>query len=266
MKIHYILPQKKINLENLDKEFRKIDSKELTIVYSIQFKETAEELKKILNKQFKDIKSVHSKNTNQILGCDFIKFETDILAVVENRFHLLPIVHSSLISEKILFVLDLATEKILKITFEKFELDETIKKLSPGFFSKFYMKIFDKNTKEEVINIDLKELNDYSINEISKFYHYYSSSKYIGFIISTKRGQYNIKLYHLIKEELKDKKIIPIVFDNVEKLENFSSIKFFINSSCPRIVEDYNNIINATDFLILKKYIFDSSYKEHQNS
>lgn len=265
MKIHYILPQKNIDLKQFTEELKKIKSSELTIVYSIQFQETAKELSKILNKNVKEIKTIHSKNKNQILGCDFLKFETDVIAIVENRFHLIPIVHSALISEKNLFVLDLATEKIIKISFKRFELDEVIKKLSPGFFSKFYMNLLDKHLKENSIVIDLKELNDYAIREISKFYNYYLNSKHIGFIISTKKGQYNLKLYQLIKNELKDKNVIPILFDSIEKLENFSSIKFFINSSCPRIVEDYNNIINATDFLILKKYIFNSSDKEHQN-
>lgn len=256
MKIHYILPQKKFNLEPFINELKKIKSSELTIVYSIQFQKLAKEVVKILNKNVKEIKTIHSINKNQILGCDFLKFETDAFVIVENRFHLIPIIHSALISEKNLFFLDLTTEKVIRISFKKFELDDVIKKLSPSFFSKFYMNVLDKHLKQDDIIIDLKDLNDYTIKEISKFYNYYLNSNHIGFIISTKKGQYNIKLYELIKQQLSDKKIIPIVFDSVEKLENFSSIKFFINSSCPRIVEDYNNIINATDFLILKKYIF----------
>lgn len=91
----------------------------------------------------------------------------------------------------------------------------------------------------------------------------FKEARSIGILISSKPGQF-YKDISKIKEIIKsfNKKVYVIILDRITQ-ENLEGLKidFFINTACPRIVEDYfkKSLINEIDFLNLldknlKKY------------
>jgi 2-(3-amino-3-carboxypropyl)histidine synthase len=77
------------------------------------------------------------------------------------------------------------------------------------------------------------------------------SAENIGILVSTKPGQNNQKKALEIKSRLekKGKRCCIFLFDtlNLNELENFPFIEFWINTACPRIEEDSNKVINFQD-------------------
>ncbi len=103
---------------------------------------------------------------------------------------------------------------------------------------------FLKLDKEELTKIEkLKR------GKISKFL----SSNKIGIIVSTKPGQFSFESALKLKKIIKKEAYIFITNEvKQEKLEDFSDIQFWVNTSCSRIEE--KNIINLEDLTpILKK-------------
>lgn len=252
MKIHYIIPKQKFDdseIENIKHELLKIDSKKLNIFYSYQY----ENLYKIIREFLKDkniisLESIHSKKENVILGCDFFKLDYDVLAIVENNFHLIPVLHSSVRKARNIYFLNPLIQKLEKIEFIK---DIKCKKyffdLSPSFYSKFYLNQLERKK----FQIKYSDLVSYAEKEIRKIILKLINEKNIGVIISSKIGQKNFLIYYKLKSlfEKTDKLLIPIIFDKIEDLENFYPIKLFINTACPRIAEDHENVINAYDLI-----------------
>ena len=81
----------------------------------------------------------------------------------------------------------------------------------------------------------------------------YLNSKVIGLIVSTKKGQNNLKSALEFKQK-SDKEIYIFVADNIDlqSLENFPQVECWINTACSRIaLEDYDKfnkpIINLSD-------------------
>lgn len=64
-----------------------------------------------------------------------------------------------------------------------------------------------------------------------------------GILISTKSGQYNYNKALGLKKYLKDKgrEVYLFLFDELRKdyLDNFPDIEAWINTACPRIIDDY---------------------------
>lgn len=57
-------------------------------------------------------------------------------------------------------------------------------------------------------------------------------SKKIGILVSTKPGQYNLKIAQKLSKRYKAKIFIT---DEIRDLENFPEIEFWVNTACPRI-------------------------------
>lgn len=74
------------------------------------------------------------------------------------------------------------------------------------------------------------------------------SAENLGILVSTKPGQNNLKKALNLKKQLekKDKRCYIFISDtlNLNELENFPFIDFWVNTTCPRIEEDSNKIIN----------------------
>src|SRR3989344_5309547 len=72
------------------------------------------------------------------------------------------------------------------------------------------------------------------------------SSKNIGVIISTKPGQNQTKKAEELKEKLEKegKSVYLFLTDeiNVNQLPNFNFIEVWVNTACPRLVEDFNGL------------------------
>jgi len=95
---------------------------------------------------------------------------------------------------------------------------------------------FSKINKEEIIGLEKRKKG-----KLNKFY---SSNSY-GILVSTKKGQYNLKKALKLNEKLKNSYIF--IFDNLDtnEFENFNMIDMWINTACSRI--EGKNIINLED-------------------
>ena len=85
------------------------------------------------------------------------------------------------------------------------------------------------------------------------------NAKKVGLLITLKEGQYNPGKYIGMKEKLKgaekikklypDKTFYSFVFNTLrkEELENFNGIDCWVNMACPRLVDDYEGVVNFSD-------------------
>ena len=86
-----------------------------------------------------------------------------------------------------------------------------------------------------------------------------SEGNVFGIIVSTKPGQFNIRLAEEVKRKLdeKGKDSHILVSDTVdwEALQDYSCIDAFINTACPRIADDWRSvnkpIINTDELELL---------------
>jgi 2-(3-amino-3-carboxypropyl)histidine synthase len=113
-------------------------------------------------------------------------------------------------------------------------------------FNKILTKIDDK---------DVEKYKKKRKGALLKFY----SAKTIGIIVSLKPGQMNLALAEELKNNLEKKSFI-FVSDtlNFEDLENFSFVDCWVNTACPRIVDDFpmvniDELIDAGVFVPEKK-------------
>lgn len=80
------------------------------------------------------------------------------------------------------------------------------------------------------------------------------SSDSVGILVSTKIGQLNLKKADELKKilESKGKKVFVFVFDTLtQDIINDFNVESFINTACPRIIDDYYSkpLANADDVL-----------------
>ncbi len=96
----------------------------------------------------------------------------------------------------------------------------------------------------EFSKIKESEIKDYEKKLKGKLSKFYAAKKY-GIMVSTKKGQYNIKKALELNKKLKNSYIF--LFDNLDQneFENFSEIDIWINTACSRI--EGKNIINLED-------------------
>lgn len=148
----------------------------------------------------------HCEYPAQILGCDVsgikaIEKKADcFLYIGTGEFHPLALAAET---KKPVFVLNPFTGKVLEIAKE--EVDKYLKK---------------------------KQIRVYQVKQANK----------IGILVSTKPGQYSLARAEKLKEELEKqgKQAFLLVCDNINPPEalNFPEIDAYINTACPRIVED----------------------------
>ncbi len=84
---------------------------------------------------------------------------------------------------------------------------------------------------------------------LAKFY----ASEHVGVIISLKPGQLSLRRALELKKRYQDKHFYFLLFDTVSiaELENFSFIQSFVNTACPRIIEDTSEkkFVNLSEIL-----------------
>jgi len=201
----------KINLNKI-----KIDKlpKRLGLITTVQFVDYLNKIKNFLEKHNKRILIAkgNQKHPAQILGCDItsaekIKNKVDaFLYIGDGRFHPLGL---AMKTNKDVFCFNPLNNHFSKINKDKI--------------------ISYKKT------LKIKKIRFLSANNI-------------GILVSTKPSQNKIKKAVEIKNKLekKHKKCYIFCFDtlNLNELENFPFIEFWLNTACPRIQEDSRNIIN----------------------
>jgi 2-(3-amino-3-carboxypropyl)histidine synthase len=118
--------------------------------------------------------------------------------------------------------------------------------------------IYCYNPKTQKLNILKKEMHDEIQKRNKGSILKFLTSKNIGIIITTKRGQNSSKRAELLKEKIlkkwPDKKVFTFLCNEINflELENFNFVDIYINSACSRIGHDDiirspKSIINISD-------------------
>lgn len=162
----------------------------------------------------------HDKHPGQILGCDVMKIEKDFDAFVyigDGLFHPTALLYEN---ERPVYCYD--------------PFGKTVQVLE-----KEYLEKLQKKRKGQLL----------------KFY----SSKKIGILVTSKPGQNNLRRAKLLKEliEKEGQEAYIFIGDLIQQqyLENFNFIDCWVNTGCPRIVEDFN-VLNMMDVPLLKERLF----------
>ena len=183
------------------------------IVTTIQY---IDEMKKIVDFLWK--KGIKAMIAGQVLGCNSssaekIKDDVDaFLYVGSGEFHPIGV---ALRTGKPVFVLHPESMQLSKV--EQAEVDR-INKKKKGMLAKFY------------------------------------SSKIIGILLTTKEGQNTvqggIKKVSELEKKYPGKKFYHFICDTLDynQLENFPFIECWLNTMCPRVMEDVN-VLNVQDII-----------------
>ncbi|HLC65356.1 MAG TPA: diphthamide synthesis protein [Candidatus Nanoarchaeia archaeon] len=72
------------------------------------------------------------------------------------------------------------------------------------------------------------------------------SAENIGILVSTKPGQFNMKAAEELQKKYPEKKFYTFLFDTIQPsyLENFPFVDAFVTTACPRIQEDFPNVVD----------------------
>ena len=187
------------------KELSKLPKK-IFLVYSIQYKDLALNIKKqlISNK-------IKVQKIQQVLGCSKINTKLPILLISSGKFH--------------------ATNTYLK---------------SPEIYTLY------NNQIEKIPQSDIAQQINQRKVALVKFF----SANNLGILVSTKPGQNNlekaIKLKKTLQKKYKQKKIYIFLANNIDttQFENFQ-IDSWVNTACPRLIVDNNQIINYEEIISL---------------
>ncbi|MEM2121520.1 MAG: 2-(3-amino-3-carboxypropyl)histidine synthase subunit 1/2 [Candidatus Woesearchaeota archaeon] len=191
-----------------------------TVQHVHKIKEFKQELKKI-GKEVYSAKGNLTKYESQILGCDInsalkIKDKVDFYIYIgTGRFHPIEVLMKT---QKPVFVYNPYSQSIKEIS--QSEIEEEYKKIRLA---------------------TLKFL----------------SSKKIGILVSTKIGQKRLDFAFELKRKIeeKGKKAFVLLFETLDfsQLENFNFVDCFINTACPRLIDDYERfpkpVVNAEEIL-----------------
>jgi len=174
--------------------------KKIGLFFTLQFLDSLEDVKKIIEKTgriVKIMKGKHTKYPGQIYGCNLEKFigVDAFLYIGDGLFH----------------------PKALALG-----NDLPIHIWNP--LSKEYSLMDKKDMEEEM-------------KRQKAAYSKFLMSKKIGVLISTKPGQSYYKYAKQLQKKYTDKEFYFIVFDtiNFEGLEDFPFIECWVNTACPRI-------------------------------
>ena len=200
----------KVSLGKVEFDTSSLPSK-LGIVTTIQH---LTEMKKIVDYLWK--KKIKAVICGQVLGCDAgaaVKHKDEVdafLYVGTGEFHPIGV---ALQTRKPVFVLNPDSMNVRKLSNEEVE---KIKKKKKGMLAKFH------------------------------------TSKTIGVLLTTKQGQSGvqggIKKVQELEKKHPDKKFYYFICDtlNFSEMENFNFIKCWLNTMCPRMMEDIK-VLNVED-------------------
>ena len=182
--------------------------KKVGLVSTIQFLHNLPSIKRQLTKEYKT-----ALIGGQIIGCNFskankIKNKVDcFLFIGTGEFHPLGLVYEI---NKPTFILNPISLKLTKISKEEVE---AYKKRRKGAYLKFL------------------------------------TAKNIGILVTTKQGQSQLDNAIALKNKLKRKSSYIFLTDtlDINQLENFPFIEAWVNTACPRIIEDKIGILNIKE-------------------
>ena len=213
----FIETRKKFNQSDIDlKPLNKLPGKTISLAATIQYLDLIPQIKDYLQTQNKKViikQNPQSKIKAHVLGCQsqaFDKSADTLLLITDGKFH---------------------------------AINNAIQLQSPIY-------IFDTKNLQKITKQDIEEENKKTKAKLNKFLTY----NIIGLIQSTKQGQHSpniIGLKNKIQNKYKDKQIYIFESDNInlQELENFPQIKIWLNTACPGLARDSNNIINYSDVL-----------------
>jgi 2-(3-amino-3-carboxypropyl)histidine synthase len=191
----------------------------LCLAASVQFVSQLPEIKKLLDAKGKKtslIEAKHAAFPGQILGCGWesLKFDEQadaFLYIGDGMFHPKALLMAA---EKDVFALDPVNGSFARI--DRKEIEEVRRK-----------------TKVAIV----------------KFFH----ADNIGVLLSTKPGQMRLREAMDLKKKFPDKKFYYLVANTVDfsQLENFSFVDCFVNTSCNRLIDDWEKfpkpVLNIAD-------------------
>lgn len=188
----------------------------LTLSGTIQFREQMPDIQRQLEKTGRKIdlfRGVHDTESGQMLGCDIFtsaKPADAFLYVGDGLFHPTALLYGN---DKIVFYYNPFNDEIVKLT------------------QKDIQKVLNK--KKASLSL-------------------FTMAERIGVLVSTKPGQNNIggalELKKRVESEGKRAFIFLAETLDIRQLENFPFIQCWVNTACPRIIEDTNHpMINLWD-------------------
>ena len=216
-----LMPQKVLNeLKELSSKFGKRVGLVTTVQHWLKLNELKEQLREEGFEVFTS-KGNRVKYEGQILGCD--------VAAATN------------IKDKVDFFIYVGTGRFHPIAVSVFT-DKPVLKYDP----------FGKSIKE----LNTEEVDSYK-KHVRAGQAVFLNSNNIGILMSEKSGQKNFNLAMKLKDmiEKKGKKAYVLAFDTLDfsQLENFPFIECFVNTACPRLIDDYSKfpkpVVNASDII-----------------
>jgi 2-(3-amino-3-carboxypropyl)histidine synthase len=181
--------------------------KNLALAMPVQFLDFQDRIKTQLEQAGKTVilyKSQHGKHSGQILGCDVFKFQEEFGAffyIGDGKFHPTALLYEN---EKEVYCYN--------------PFNEALEILTPK---------------------DIEFVHKRKMGQLSKFL----TSKVIGILVTSKSGQNKTNQAEELRSKLesKGKKVFVFLADeiNFSQLENFNFIESWINTACPRIVQDF---------------------------
>ena len=186
----------------------------LIVMGTIQLKDQIPSIKKQLEAAGKKVdlfRGVHDAGSGQILGCDIFtggKKTQAYFYVGDGLFHPTALLYGN-------------TEPV------------------------YYFNPFNG----ELVKLTQKDLEKVNKRRKASLMHFYAADS-VGVLVSTKPGQNNLNGALELKKRLADKKAF-IFLDNtlsISQLENFPFIDCWVNTACPRMIEDTSKpMINLWD-------------------
>jgi 2-(3-amino-3-carboxypropyl)histidine synthase len=193
--------------------------KRICLAASVQFVSQLPELKKVLERNGKEVSLVQAKHAampGQMLGCGWegLKFDEDadaFLYIGDGMFHPKALLMAA---DK-----DVYAHDPISGTFQK--LDRKL------------VEALQKKAKAALI----------------KFLH----SENIGVLLSTKPGQMRLNEALSLKKKFPDKKFYYLASSTIDfsQMENFTFVECFVNTACNRLIDDWEKfpkpVINIAD-------------------
>ena len=179
----------------------------LMLFTTSQFINQLESIKKQLKENGKEVKTIktgHASNEGQLLGCtnEVIKEKFDAFFFVGTGMF-----HPTALlkNDKEIYYYDPVNDNLAKISLN-----------------------------------DIKKLKKKRLGALKKFYN----ARKVGFLITVKPGQNRFNECIKIEEKFKDKEFYYFVDNtvNLSSLENFPFIDVFINTCCPRMIDDESRV------------------------
>lgn len=180
--------------------------KKVGLISNLQFLDHLKQVESYLKE-----KGVETFNGGQVLGCNTsepLKIDKEVDAYIflgSGEFHPLEVLEKT---KKPVFLVNPETQNITKVTEEDLE---NYNKKKKTLLTKFLME------------------------------------EKIGIIVSTKPGQQILRTAIEFKNKLKQHDKQPYIFltNEINNLENFSDIKIWVNTACPRY--EQSNVLNLAD-------------------